>query len=217
MSRVLGSSGAGSVRHRGPTWPGRTTHVYSAVPSQDSCVATPCANRLPQSIARQKIHPFQYLMVGAALCLFYLLLSSISEFIGFSWAYLTRGGCIDGVDHVVLPLFSWRRCAHINDRRRAHGRNRPLHRAGNCNVRNAQGGIGTRATRAEPSPECRAAAKLTAAARFCIRPLTRWFISAQGPHCVWLNLQLIRSVLIPTKILSFASNGMAVTLQASAK
>src|SRR5204862_8179384 len=26
--------------------------------------------------------------VGAALCLFYLLLLSISEFIGFSWAYL---------------------------------------------------------------------------------------------------------------------------------
>jgi inner membrane protein len=39
--------------------------------------------------ARQKIHPFQYLMVGAALCLFYLLLLSISEFIGFGWAYLT--------------------------------------------------------------------------------------------------------------------------------
>jgi len=38
--------------------------------------------------ARQKRHPFQYLMVGAALCLFYLLLLSISEFIGFSWAYL---------------------------------------------------------------------------------------------------------------------------------
>jgi inner membrane protein len=38
--------------------------------------------------ARQKIHPFQYLMVGAALCLFYLLLLSVSEFIGFSWAYL---------------------------------------------------------------------------------------------------------------------------------
>src|SRR5438874_1774296 len=38
--------------------------------------------------ARQKLHPFQYLMVGAALCLFYLLLLSISEFIGFSWAYL---------------------------------------------------------------------------------------------------------------------------------
>jgi inner membrane protein len=39
--------------------------------------------------ARQKIHPFQYLMVGAALCLFYLLLLSVSEFIGFGWAYLT--------------------------------------------------------------------------------------------------------------------------------
>jgi inner membrane protein len=38
--------------------------------------------------ARQKIHPLQYLMVGAALCLFYLLLLSISEFIGFGPAYL---------------------------------------------------------------------------------------------------------------------------------
>jgi inner membrane protein len=38
--------------------------------------------------ARQKIHPFQYLMVGAALCIFYLLLLSVSEFIGFSLAYL---------------------------------------------------------------------------------------------------------------------------------
>src|SRR3984893_11519821 len=38
--------------------------------------------------ARQKIHPFQYLTVGAALCLFYLLLLSISEFIGFGLAYL---------------------------------------------------------------------------------------------------------------------------------
>ena len=37
---------------------------------------------------QQKIHPFQYLMIGAVLCLFYLLLLSISEFIGFSWAYL---------------------------------------------------------------------------------------------------------------------------------
>jgi hypothetical protein len=36
----------------------------------------------------QQMHQFQYLMVGAALCLFYLLLLSILEFIGFSWAYL---------------------------------------------------------------------------------------------------------------------------------
>src|SRR5947207_14652743 len=38
--------------------------------------------------ARQKIHPFQYLLVGAALSLFYLMLLSVSEFIGFGWAYL---------------------------------------------------------------------------------------------------------------------------------
>ncbi len=38
--------------------------------------------------ARQMIHPFQYLMVGAALCLFYLLLLAISEFKGFGFAYL---------------------------------------------------------------------------------------------------------------------------------
>ena len=38
--------------------------------------------------ARQKIHPFQYLMVGAALCIFYLLLLSVSEFVGFGLAYV---------------------------------------------------------------------------------------------------------------------------------
>ena len=37
--------------------------------------------------ARQKIHPLQYLMVGAALCLFYLALLSASEFIGFTASY----------------------------------------------------------------------------------------------------------------------------------
>ena len=38
--------------------------------------------------ARQKIHPLQYLMVGAALCLFFLLLLAISEFKSFGLAYL---------------------------------------------------------------------------------------------------------------------------------
>ena len=38
--------------------------------------------------ARQKIHPLQYLLVGAALCLFFLLLLSISEFKSFGLAYL---------------------------------------------------------------------------------------------------------------------------------
>ncbi len=79
-----------------------------------------------------------------------------------------RGSCIDNVDHVVLPLFSRRRRAHTNDWRRpgwslhvslyhlaatglrtAHGRNRPLHRAGDRNVCDAQSRLVR--TRREPS------------------------------------------------------------------
>lgn len=37
---------------------------------------------------RRRIHPIQYLLVGFAICLFYLLLLSISEHIPFDWAYL---------------------------------------------------------------------------------------------------------------------------------
>ncbi len=35
-----------------------------------------------------RVHPFQYLLVGFALILFYLLLLSTSELIGFGWSYL---------------------------------------------------------------------------------------------------------------------------------
>ena len=64
---------------------------------------------------------------------------------------------LDAVDHMVLPLFPWRRRAHIYDRRRtggrlplslhhfaaaglraAHGRHRALCGAGNRHVRDAQ-------------------------------------------------------------------------------
>jgi inner membrane protein len=38
-------------------------------------------------IQKKRIHPFQYLLVGAALCLFYSLLISISEHTGFMVAY----------------------------------------------------------------------------------------------------------------------------------
>ncbi len=38
-------------------------------------------------LAPVRVHPFQYLLVGLALCLFYLLLLSLSEQIGFSRAY----------------------------------------------------------------------------------------------------------------------------------
>lgn len=39
-------------------------------------------------ISRKRIHPIQYLLVGVALILFYSLLLSISEPLGFGWAYL---------------------------------------------------------------------------------------------------------------------------------
>lgn len=38
--------------------------------------------------SRIRIHPVQYTLVGIALCLFYLLLTSLSEHIGFNVAYL---------------------------------------------------------------------------------------------------------------------------------
>lgn len=40
---------------------------------------------------RRRIHPIQYLLVGFAICLFYLLLLSISEHTSFDWAYLSGG------------------------------------------------------------------------------------------------------------------------------
>lgn len=37
---------------------------------------------------KKRVHPLQYVMVGFALCLFYTLLLSISEYSTFGWAYL---------------------------------------------------------------------------------------------------------------------------------
>ena len=37
---------------------------------------------------KQRVHPIQYLLVGLALCIFYILLISISEPLGFTWSYL---------------------------------------------------------------------------------------------------------------------------------
>jgi inner membrane protein len=38
-------------------------------------------------ISRSRLHPVQYILIGLANCLFYLLLLSLSELIGFGWAY----------------------------------------------------------------------------------------------------------------------------------
>jgi len=42
---------------------------------------------LAEVLARRRVHPIQYLMLGAALCIFYLLELSLAEHIGFTLAY----------------------------------------------------------------------------------------------------------------------------------
>lgn len=42
---------------------------------------------LIEVLARVRVHPIQYLMIGGALCLFYLLELSLSEHLGFPLAY----------------------------------------------------------------------------------------------------------------------------------
>lgn len=41
---------------------------------------------------RKRLHPIQYLLIGFAICLFYVLLLAISEHLSFNWAYLI--GCV---------------------------------------------------------------------------------------------------------------------------
>jgi len=52
-----------------------------------------------------RIYPFQYTLVGAALCLFYLGVLSLSEFIAFGQAYLFSAG--------VTTLLIWFYCAAV--------------------------------------------------------------------------------------------------------
>jgi len=44
-----------------------------------------------------QVHPIQYLLIGAAMCLFYLLELSLSEHIGFIGAYITAGMSVVGL------------------------------------------------------------------------------------------------------------------------
>jgi len=48
-------------------------------------------------IKRLRIHPVQYLLVGLALAVFFLLLVSLSEHIAFLWAYLVASGACIGL------------------------------------------------------------------------------------------------------------------------
>ena len=54
-----------------------------------------------------RIHAFQYLLVGFALILFYLLLLSTSEFIGFGWAYLVAAAATIGLITAYSSSVLW--------------------------------------------------------------------------------------------------------------
>ncbi|MCL2335230.1 MAG: cell envelope integrity protein CreD [Endomicrobia bacterium] len=44
--------------------------------------------------SKKPVHPFQYLLAGLAMAIFYMLLLSISEFIPFGWAYLIAAAAV---------------------------------------------------------------------------------------------------------------------------
>jgi inner membrane protein len=56
-----------------------------------------CTFFVVELLQRRRLHPIQYLLVGAALCLFYLLLLSLSEHIGFGYAYLAAAAGTIGI------------------------------------------------------------------------------------------------------------------------
>ncbi|MFN3528799.1 MAG: cell envelope integrity protein CreD [Bacteroidia bacterium] len=57
-------------------------------------------------IHKKRLHPIQYLLIGFSICLFYMLLLSLSEQIGFGWAYLLAAtgtiGLITGYTRAVM-------------------------------------------------------------------------------------------------------------------
>lgn len=57
---------------------------------------------LVEIINKKKIHPFQYILVGFALCLFYILLLSISEHVPFNLAYLISAAVVI----IMITLYS---------------------------------------------------------------------------------------------------------------
>lgn len=56
-----------------------------------------CAFFLIETINKKAVHPFQYGLVGLALILFYTLLLSFSEYIGFNPAYIVASVCTIGL------------------------------------------------------------------------------------------------------------------------
>lgn len=65
---------------------------------------------LVELLQGRRVHPVQYLLVGSALCSFFLLLVSLSEHLGFAWAYAAAASaCVLLLGHYASHMLgSWR-------------------------------------------------------------------------------------------------------------
>jgi inner membrane protein involved in colicin E2 resistance len=59
---------------------------------------------------RKRVHPAQHVLVGVAQMIFYLLLLSMSERIGFDWGFLTAGGVLSFCFRPTRAGFSKAEC-----------------------------------------------------------------------------------------------------------
>ncbi len=68
-----------------------------------------------EMVRRWRIHPMQYLMIGAALVLFFLMLLSLAEQLGFVWAYLLASlGCVGLLTYYLRHvLHGWQPAAAV--------------------------------------------------------------------------------------------------------
>ncbi|QLC25127.1 cell envelope integrity protein CreD [Parasphingopyxis algicola] len=66
-------------------------------------------------IAGVRVSTVEYLLVGAALVLFFVLLLAFAELIGFGWAFIVAAAAIVGLNtsYSAAVLKSWRRAAYI--------------------------------------------------------------------------------------------------------
>ena len=62
-----------------------------------------------------RVAPVEYLLMGAALVLFFVLLLAFAEIIGFAWAYVLASAAIAGLNtaYSAAVLKSWRRAWFI--------------------------------------------------------------------------------------------------------
>jgi inner membrane protein len=69
---------------------------------------------LVEVLNKRKIHPFQYILVGLALCIFYVLLVSISEHSNFNFAYIISAlGTISMISLYSLSVFKKRKLSIV--------------------------------------------------------------------------------------------------------